>query len=73
MIIVGDIGNTEIKIFLSFKNHYKKILLDTKKINYLILKKKLKFLKNYNYKKKILFCSVVPKVYAKLNFFCCSI
>ena len=69
MIIVGDIGNTEIKIFLSFKNHYKKILLDTKKINYLILKKKLKFLKNYNYKKKILFCSVVPKVYAKLNFF----
>ena len=41
MIIVGDIGNTEIKIFLSFKNQYKKILLDTKNINYLVLRKKL--------------------------------
>ena len=43
MIIVGDIGNTEIKIFLGFKNQYKKILLDTKNINYLkSLKKNLR-------------------------------
>ena len=69
MIIVGDIGNTEIKIFLSFKNQYKKILLDTKNINYLVLRKKLNFLKKHKYKKNILFCSVVPKVYNKLNKF----
>ena len=67
MIIVGDIGNTEIKIFLSFKNQYKKILLDTKNINYSVLRKKLNFLKKYKYEKNILFCSVVPKVYNKLN------
>ena len=43
MTIVGDIGNTEIKIFLSFKNQYKKILLDTKNINYSVLRKKLNY------------------------------
>ena len=69
MIIVGDIGNTEIKIFLSFKNQYKKILLDTKNINYSVLRKKLNFLKKHEYEKNILFCSVVPKVYNKLNKF----
>ena len=69
MIIVGDIGNTEIKIFLSFKNQYKKILLDTKNINYSVLRKKLNFLKKHKYEKNILFCSVVPKVYNKLNKF----
>ena len=69
MTIVGDIGNTEIKIFLSFKNQYKKILLDTKNINYSVLRKKLNFLKKHKYEKNILFCSVVPKVYNKLNKF----
>ena len=54
MTIVGDIGNTEIKIFLSFKNQYKKILLDTKNINYSVLRKKLNFLKKHKYEKNIL-------------------
>ena len=35
-------------------NQYKKILLDTKNINYLVLRKKLNFLKKHKYKKKYL-------------------
>jgi len=64
MFILGDIGNTETKVFLvSFNNRIiKKIIFSTKNIN----KTKLnKFFNNFktDYKnvKKILFCSVVPK------------
>jgi len=64
MFILGDIGNTETKVFLvSFNNRIiKKIIFPTKNIN----KTKLnKFFNNFktDYKnvKKILFCSVVPK------------
>ena len=64
MIIVGDIGNTETKICLinSNKKIIKKIQLNTKKINYSLLKKSLSDLKLKDKKiKKCLFCSVVPK------------
>ena len=43
MIIVGDIGNTETKICLVNSKHkiIKKVILNTKKINFLSLKKSL--------------------------------
>ena len=73
MIIVGDIGNTETKIFLinSHNKIIKRMYLNTKKMNFLILKKKLS---NFALKNKMitkcLFCSVVPKsFYLIKNFF----
>ena len=64
MNILGDIGNSETKIFLV--NSENKILrnvnFSTKKINNKILKSKFKLLMNdFNKIEKILFCSVVPK------------
>jgi len=64
MYILGDIGNTEIKIFLvSTKNKIiKKVILSNKNISEYKLNKlfnKSKF--NFKEIKKILFCSVVPK------------
>jgi len=66
MILVGDIGNTETKICLvnSDKKIVKKIIFNTKKISNSLLKKNFKRLnlKNLNIE-KILFCSVVPKIF----------
>ena len=64
MYILGDIGNSETKVFLV--NSKNKILKHTsfssKKINIKILKSKFKLLiKDTNKIEKILFCSVVPK------------
>jgi type III pantothenate kinase len=64
MYILGDIGNTETKIFLiSTKNKIiKKISFSTKDINQNKLNKLFINLNiDYNNLKKILFCSVVPK------------
>ena len=72
MIIVGDIGNTDTKICLvnSKDKIIKKITLNTKKINFSLLKK---FLSNLNSKNKIinkcLFCSVVPNSFNKMKIF----
>lgn len=70
MYLIGDIGNTEIKIFILNKKFIKikKILFKTGFISTSYLKKNLKFLNN----KKIkicLFSSVVPTVYKKLKKF----
>ena len=72
MYILGDIGNTETKVFVvSFNNKIiKKIIFPTKNIN----KNKLnKFFSNFkaDYKnvKKILFCSVVPKSFNLIKSF----
>ncbi|MBD1139139.1 type III pantothenate kinase [Pelagibacterales bacterium SAG-MED46] len=64
MYILGDIGNTETKVFLVSSNNkiIKKIIFLSKDINEIRLNKF--FIKlNIDYKqiKKILFCSVVPK------------
>ena len=77
MIIIGDIGNTEVKICL-IDNKFKikkKIIIKTNGINQAKLKNKLKFLLKYrNNFKSIIFSSVVPKIYKefyvffKLNF-----
>ena len=64
MYILGDIGNTETKIFLVSKNNkiIKKLTLSTKNINYTKLNKLfINFVVDYKKVKKILFCSVVPK------------
>ncbi len=64
MYILGDIGNSDTKIFLvNEKNRIlKRINLITKNINNQDLDRKIKFLiKDIKKIKKILFCSVVPK------------
>ena len=64
MYILGDIGNSDTKIFLVSKKNriLKKINLNTKNINNHNLDKKIKFLtKDLKIIEKILFCSVVPK------------
>ena len=64
MYILGDIGNTETKIFLVSKNDkiIKKLTLSTRDINYTKLNRLfINFVVDYKKVKKILFCSVVPK------------
>ena len=64
MYILGDIGNTETKIFLVSLNNkiIKKLTFSTKNLNQVKLNRLLiSFKIDYNKIKKILFCSVVPK------------
>ncbi len=70
--IIGDIGNTDIKICVyKNKNILKKIRLSTNKVNLKYLRKNLNVLRKYDKKlKQILFCSVVPNCYKKIkNYF----
>tara|TARA_Y100000389_G_C17370678_1_gene468865 strand:+ start:419 stop:1165 length:747 start_codon:yes stop_codon:yes gene_type:complete len=63
MYILGDIGNTETKIFLVTLNSKitKKLVFSTKNMNLARLNKLFAELKiDYKILKKILFCSVVP-------------
>jgi type III pantothenate kinase len=72
MYILGDIGNTETKIFLvSSKNKIiKKINLLTKNTNQIELSKtSIHFKIDYKKIKKILFCSVVPKSFDMIKKF----
>ena len=72
MNIIGDIGNTEVKICLIDNNYIikKKINIKTNKISNLNIKNKLKFFikrkKNIQF---IIFSSVVPKIYKKFSHF----
>ena len=64
MYILGDIGNSETKVFLLNTNEkvIKSINFSSKQINNKILNNKFKYLiKNFKSIDKILFCSVVPK------------
>ena len=64
MNILGDIGNSETKIFLVNSNNkiIKQTSFSSKKINNKVLSSKFKsLLINFNKIEKILFCSVVPK------------
>ena len=66
MYILGDIGNTDTKIFLvSTRNKIiKKINFPSKKLNQKKLSKYISSLKpNYKSINKILFCSVVPNTF----------
>ena len=64
MYILGDIGNSETKVYLVNKNNIilRNINFPSKQINNRILIQKFKYLvKDFHSIKKILFCSVVPK------------
>ena len=66
MYILGDIGNSETKIYLVNSNRkiIKSVNIATKNININILKKEIrKLTKNLIKINKILFCSVVPKTF----------
>ncbi len=72
MYLIGDIGNTEIKICLFDKNYkvVKKLILKTNLISNKYLASKLNFLKKYSSKINIiLFSSVVPPVYSVIKHF----
>ena len=66
MYLIGDIGNTDIKICL-FSSKFKiikKIKISTRKINKKNIDKNLKSLKRFERKiDKIIFSSVVPKIF----------
>ena len=64
MYILGDIGNTETKIFLVSKNNkiIKKLNRSTRDLNFTKLNRLfINLVVDYKKVKKILFCSVVPK------------
>ena len=66
MYILGDIGNSETKIYLvnSNKKIIKRINIPSNNINFNTLKKKIdKLTNNFKGINKILFCSVVPKTF----------
>ena len=70
MYILGDIGNSETKIFLiNSKNKViKNISLSSKKINNKILNSEFNYLiQDFKTIKKILFCSVVPKSFNQIK------
>ena len=71
MYIIGDIGNSEVKIFIfSSKNkQVKKIVLKTSSINSKNLKKSISSIYKFNKNSKVLFSSVVPNVYKSVKFF----
>ena len=72
MYLIGDIGNTEIKICLFDKNYkvVNKFILKTNLISNKYLALKLNFLKKYSLKINIiLFSSVVPLVYSVIKKF----
>ena len=70
MLILGDIGNTETKLFLvnSKDKILKRITLSSKLMTNSILKRKFRILtKNFKNIEKIMFCSVVPKILTLLK------
>ena len=72
MYLIGDIGNTDIKICLFDKNYkvVKKLVLKTDLISNKFLTSNLNFLKKYSSKINIiLFSSVVPPVYSVIRKF----
>ena len=72
MYILGDIGNSETKVYL-LNSQYKivnNVNFQSKNINNKILEHKLKHLvKDFKIIKKILFCSVVPKSFILIKSF----
>jgi len=72
MYVIGDIGNTETKIcvYSAQRKIIKKIILKTNLINNNYLNKNLYFIfKKKIHIKKVIFSSVVPKIYKLIKFF----
>jgi len=72
MYVIGDIGNTEIKICVTSKQKkiIKKIILKSNLINDNYLKNNLSFIfKKKVFIKKVIFSSVVPKIFQLIKVF----
>ena len=72
MYVIGDIGNTETKIcvYSKQKKIIKKIILKSNSINKQYLKNNLSYIfKNKAFIKKVIFSSVVPKLFKLIKFF----
>ncbi len=67
MIIVGDIGNTDVKICFFYKGLKRKYLFKTSSINKQTLKRRFNFLQKKIYFKNAIFSSVVPKTYNQIK------
>ncbi len=67
MIIVGDIGNTEVKICFFYNGIKKKYLFKTNSLNKKILKKKINFLRKKIYLKNAIISSVAPKTFSQIK------
>ncbi len=67
MIIVGDIGNTEVKICFFYNGLKKKYLFKTDSLNKKIIRKKFSFLHEKIYLKNALISSVVPKTFNEIK------
>ena len=63
MIIVGDIGNTEVKICFFYNGLKKKYLFKTDSLNKKIIRNKFNFLRKKIYLKNAIISSVVPKTF----------
>ena len=67
MIIVGDIGNTEVKICFFYNGLKKKYLFKTDSINKKIIRNKFNFLRKKIYLKNAIISSVVPKTFSQIK------
>ena len=67
MIIVGDIGNTEVKICFFYNGLKKKYLFKTDSLNKKIIKNKFNFLRKKIYLKNAIISSVVPKTFSQIK------
>ena len=67
MIIVGDIGNTEIKLCFFYNGTKKKYLFKTNSLNKKIIKKRFNFLRKKIYFKNAIISSVVPKTFNQIK------
>ena len=67
MIIVGDIGNTEVKICFFYNGLKKKYLFKTDSLNKKIIRKKFNFLRKKIYLKNAIISSVVPKTFNQIK------
>ena len=72
MYILGDIGNSETKVYLVDSNNriIRNINFTSKKLTNQILNQKFRYLvKDFRFIKKVLFCSVVPKSFILIKKF----
>ena len=67
MIIVGDIGNTEVKICFFYNGLKKKYLFKTDSLNKKIIRRKINFLRKKIYLKNAIISSVVPKTFNQIK------
>ena len=67
MIIVGDIGNTEVKICFFYNGLKKKYLFKTDSLNKKIIRNKFNFLRKKIYHKNAIISSVVPKTFSQIK------